>query len=77
MTTITIKNDALNFPKKKFNNLAELQDYLSLWINTNNELSDTYKKQLDLREKELLLAKEDGVSWEVLKKNLKSKINGV
>jgi len=70
MTTITIKNDALNFPKKKFNNLAELQDYLSLWINTNNELSKAYKKQLDLREEELLFAKEEGIAWGVLKSKI-------
>jgi len=68
MTTITIRNGG-EITKKVFENIAELQDYLSLLI-SNKEFSDSFKKELDKREEDLKSGKESGISW----KEVKSKI---
>ncbi len=68
MTTITIRNGR-EITKKVFENIAELQDYLSLLI-SNKEFSDSFKKELDKREEDLKSGKESGISWEEVKSKI-------
>ena len=53
MTTITIKNSG-NISQTEFEDLADLQDYLSFQIFENREFSDEFKAELNRREAELL-----------------------
>ncbi len=68
MTTITIRNGR-EITKKVFENIAELQDYLSLLI-SNKEFSDSFKKELDKREEDIKSGKESGISWEEVKSKI-------
>jgi len=68
MTTITIKNGQNLIFKTHFEDLGELQDYLTLlFLDTKQEFSDEFKAQLDKREKELLSGKLTGIQWESFK----------
>ncbi len=50
MTTITIAKDE-ELPKTQFENLSDLQDYLTLYFfDDKKEFSDEFKKDLNQRE---------------------------
>lgn len=67
MTTITIKNSK-RFSKTEFENLSDLQDYISLQLSQNQqEFSSEYKNELDKREKQLLSGEVKGILWEEIK----------
>ena len=68
MTTITIRNGE-GISKKVFENLAELQDYLSLLI-SDREFSDSFKKELNRRQEDLISGKEKGISWDEVKSKI-------
>ena len=72
MTTITIKNSG-NISRTEFEDLADLQDYLSLQIIENRDFSDEFKVELNRREAELLSGKVAGIPWEEVKAKLLSR----
>lgn len=72
MTTITIKKGKLS--KTNFETLSDLQDYLTLkLLEKSNSFSDSFKAELDNREKELLSDKSKGISWDAVKVKISSK----
>jgi spore cortex formation protein SpoVR/YcgB (stage V sporulation) len=72
MTTITINNGKLS--KTNFENLSDLQDYLTLQLlEKTPAFSESFKVELDGREKELLSDKSKGASWRDIKTKLSSK----
>ena len=75
MTTITIKNGQKQFTKTNFENLADLQDYLTLWFfDTNQDFSNEFKTELDKRETALLSGTEKGKSWQVIKTQMTKRV---
>ncbi|PCI08092.1 MAG: hypothetical protein COB73_07305 [Flavobacteriaceae bacterium] len=72
MTTITIKEGKLS--RTNFESLSDLQDYLTLkLLQKSNSFSDSFKAELNNREKELLADKTKGVSWDAVKSKISSK----
>ena len=73
MTTITITKDE-ELPKTQFENLSDLQDYLTLYFfDDKKEFSDEFKKELNQREESLISGKEPGIPWKEVKSKM---ING-
>jgi len=75
MTTITIKdNTALS--RTIFENLEDLQEFLSLqFFDNKEEFSDEFKADLNRREEDILSGKEKGIPWEDVKSKLMEKSN--
>ena len=73
MTTITIKNGG-KFSKTEFDNLSDLQDYISLQLSqSQQEFSTEFKTELDKREEQLLTGEVKGIIWEEVKSEFLSK----
>ncbi len=75
MTTITIK-DNTTLSRTIFENLEDLQEFLSLqFFDNNEEFSDEFKAELNRREEDILSGKEKGIPWEDVKTKLMAKSN--
>lgn len=61
MTTIKIKNTE-QLSRTNFQDLEDLQDFL-LSLQLENEFSEVFKKEIDLREEEVLTGKVKTISW--------------
>ena len=74
MTTITIKNSG-DISRTEFEDLTDLQDYLSLKLHDDNYFSPEEEKELDRRYEELKSGKVAGIPWEKVKTKLLSRIS--
>jgi len=52
-----------------FKDIGELQDYLTLLFQ-NEDLSDSFKTELDSRENDILSGKEKGIPWDKVRAKL-------
>jgi len=68
MTTISIENTE-HFSRKKFKDLADLQDFL-LMKQLENEFSDEFIQEINSREEDLKSGKVKAISWEKVKSKL-------
>lgn len=75
MTTITIKNSR-NLSRTNFENLTDLQDYLtSISVENDIEITTEMEKELDKRYEELLSGKVKGIPWNEVKKEFENRIS--
>jgi len=74
MTTITIKNSG-DISRTEFEDLTDLQDYLSLKLHDDNYFSPEEEKELDRRYEELKSGKVAGIPWEEVRKKFTERLN--
>ncbi len=75
MTTITIKNSG-NISRTEFEDLADLQDYLTIELHNSTFLfSPEEEKELDRRYEELKSGKVKGIPWKEVREKLLSRIS--
>jgi putative addiction module component (TIGR02574 family) len=74
MTTITIKNSG-NISRTEFEDLADLQNYLSLRLHEDDYFSPEEEKELDRRYEELKSGKVKGIPWDEVREKFTKRLN--
>jgi hypothetical protein len=74
MTTITIKNSG-NISRTEFEDLTDLQNYLSLKLHEDNYFSPEEEKELDRRYDELKSGRVKGIPWEEVREKFTERLN--
>ena len=74
MTTITIKNSG-NISRTVFEDLADLQDFLTLKLHEDNYFSPEEEKELDRRYEELKSGKVKGIPWDEVREKYAERLN--